>query len=77
MKRLLALIALTSFASATMGAVVVNYDDGSTYTLTDGQEIYISNKTSTLFKRRLMKNKDTFFIAQKPWAKRYYVADPD
>ena len=64
MKRLLALIALTSLTSAAMGVTVVNYDDGSTYTLKDGQEIYISNETSTLFKRRVMKTKDTYFYAQ-------------
>ena len=37
MKRLLALLALTTCASAATGATVVNYDDGSTYTLTEGQ----------------------------------------
>ena len=76
MKRLLALIALTSFTSAAMGVTVVNYDDGSTYTLKDGQEIYISNQNSPLFKRRVMKNKDTYFYAQDPWTARDYVSGP-
>ena len=58
------------------GATVINYDDGSTYTLTDRQEIYISTPTSSLFKRQLMKNKDTFFRVQKPWTARDYVPQP-
>ena len=74
MKKLLALLlALPLTASA---ATVINYDDGSTYTLSENQEIYISTPTSALFKRQLMKNKDTFFRVQKPWTKRDYVPDP-
>jgi hypothetical protein len=52
---------------------VINYDDGSTYTLEDGQEIYISPEGRTLFKRQILSNKDTFFRAQKPWSTRDYV----
>ncbi len=55
---------------------VVNYDDGSTYTLSENQEIYISTPKSALFKRQLMSNKDTFFRVQKPWTKRDYVEQP-
>jgi len=56
---------------------VINYDDGSTYTLEANQEIYISTPSSALFKRQLMSNKDTFFRVQKPWTKRDYVPDED
>jgi hypothetical protein len=56
---------------------VINYDDGSTYTLEPNQEIYISTPSSALFKRQLMSNKDTFFRVQKPWSKRDYVPDED
>jgi hypothetical protein len=55
---------------------VINYDDGSTYTLADNQEIYISTPNSSLFKRQLMSNKDTYFRVQKPWTKRDYVPQP-
>ena len=69
------------FASlVTIGAkaeTVINYDDGSTYTLEANQEIYISTPNSALFKRQLMSNKDTFFRVQKPWTKRDYVPDED
>ena len=74
MKYLLAFIALVPFS--LYGATVINYDDGSTYTLEENQEIYISTPNSSLFKRQLMGNKDTFFRVQKPWTKRDYVAQP-
>ena len=65
------------FSSAAFGQTVINFDDGSTYTLEEGQEIYISSEASTMFKRKLMGNEDTFFYAQEPWSKRDYVADED
>lgn len=69
------LLALSIFFSSLVSAqTVINYEDGSTYTLEDGQQIYISTANSALFKRQLMKNKDTFFRVQKPWSKRDYVA---
>ena len=74
MKYLLALLAIVSTTVAA--ETVINYDDGSTYTLTDGQEIYISNEASTLFKRRILNNKDTFFTAQDAWTTRDYVPEP-
>ena len=67
------------FSLVSIGAkaeTVINYDDGSTYTLSDNQEIYISTPSSSLFKRQLMKNKDTFFRVQKPWTARDYVPQP-
>jgi len=75
MKYLLAFLFL--FSSAAFGQTVINYDDGSTYTLEEGQEIYISTEAGTMFKRKLMGNEDTFFYAQDPWSKRDYVADED
>jgi len=74
-KYMLALLAAVSTSVAA--ETVINYEDGSTYTLEDNQEIYISTPNSALFKRQLMKNKDTFFRVQEPWAKRDYVPDPD
>ena len=71
MKYLLVLTAL--FSMSVFSQTVINYEDGSTYTLKDGQDIYISNQKSTLFKRRIMKNKDTIFNAQDPWKKRDHV----
>jgi len=77
MKKLLAGFALLGFSAGIGAETVINYDDGSTYTLEENQEIYISTPNSALFKRQLMKNKDTFFRVQEPWAKRDYVPYPD
>jgi len=74
MRALVALFML--FPLLAVSETVINYDDGSTYTLEDNQEIYISTPNSALFKRQLMQNKDTFFRVQKPWTKRDYVAQP-
>jgi hypothetical protein len=75
MRKLIAVLTLLATPVA-IGETVINYDDGSTYTLTEGQEIYISNTKSALFKRQIMNNKDTFFRVQKPWASRDYVPEP-
>ena len=72
MKYLLVLLAIVSAGVAA--ETVINYDDGSTYTLTEGQEIYISSQT--LFKRRILNNKDTIFTAQDAWTSRDYVPEP-
>jgi hypothetical protein len=74
MRKLLALSVLFSLGASAQ--TVINYEDGSTYTLEGAQEIYISTPNSALFKRQMMKNKDTFFRVQKPWAKRDYVPTP-
>jgi hypothetical protein len=77
MKKLLAGLALFGFAAGSSAQTVINYEDGSTYTLTDGQEIYISGENVTLFKRQILSNKDTIFRAQKPWGKKDYVPEPE
>jgi len=74
-KHLFTIFALLA-APVVFGSTVINYDDGSTYTLEENQEIYISTPNSALFKRQLMGNKDTFFRVQKPWTKRDYVPQP-
>jgi len=74
MKKLLAGLALLGFTAGISAETVINFDDGSTYTLADGEEIFISK--GTLFTRRIMNNKDTFFTAQDPWTSRDYVPEP-
>lgn len=64
------------FCFSVSAQTVINYEDGSTYTLSEKEEIYISTANSPLFQRRLMRNKDTYFLAQKPWSKRDYVPKP-
>lgn len=67
---------LLLFSGSAFGETVINYDDGSTYTLKDNQEIYISTPNSTLFTRQILNNKNTYFRAQSPWTKRDYVPQP-
>ena len=74
MKKLLAGLALLGFTAGISAETVVNYDDGSTYTLTDGEEVFISK--NTLFKRKIMNNKDTIFTAHDPCAARDHVPTP-
>jgi len=71
MKAIAALLAV--FASAASAQTVINYEDGSTYTLNQNQQKYISTPNNTLFTRKLYKNKNTYFLAQEPWSKRDYV----
>lgn len=71
MKAIAAILAV--FVSSASAQTVINYEDGSTYTLKEDQEIYISTPNSTLFTRKLYKNKNTYFVAQQPWSKRDYV----
>lgn len=65
------------FSMFAFGETVINYDDGSTYTLGENEQIYISTPHSALFKRKLFKDKSTYFIVQKPWSTRDYVASPE
>lgn len=73
MKSIIATIALLLPLGA-FADTYITYDDGTVYTLTDNQDVYLSSKSSTLFKRKVMGNKDTFFLAQDPWTTRDYEA---
>lgn len=73
MKYLLAFIALMPLT--VLGATVINYDDGSTYTVEEGEKIYISK--SKLFKQKNYNNGNVHFTLQKEHSTRDYVADPD
>ena len=64
------------FSLPAVSQTVINYEDGSTYTLGGDEEIYISTPDSTLFKRKLYNNKNIYFTAQKPWSQRDYVEQP-
>jgi len=74
MKHILAFLLL--FSPFALSQTVINFDDGSTYTLEANQEIYISTPNVALFKQKIMKNKDTYFLVQEPWSKRDYVSKP-
>lgn len=60
---------------AAVAETVINYDDGSTYTLSGKEEIYVSSQP--LWKQRTLNNGNLIQIKkEKPWAKRDYVPTP-
>ena len=72
----LMIAALVLGASQASAETVISYDDGSTYTLEGEQEIFISTPGAPLFTQRAYANGNLYFIAQKPWPSRDYVATP-
>lgn len=69
---MLGMILLSTSVSAQ---TVINYEDGSTYTLKNKESIYISNKDNVYTATGSMKNAVRFFNA-KEWSKRDYVPEP-
>lgn len=72
-----AFLVLAAFFSAICSAsTVITYDDGSTYTLSGRQEVYVSEPSNEMFKRREYKNGNQYFVVQIPWPQRDYVETP-
>jgi|TARA_E500000305_G_scaffold81436_1_gene67253 hypothetical protein len=74
MRNLLALSVL--FSSLVSAQTVINYEDGSTYTLAGDEQIYIAAGSSALHKKKDYSNGSVYFTTQKPWSKRDYVPEP-
>ena len=72
----LMIAALVLGVSQASAETVISYDDGSTYTLKRGEEIYISTSHHEVFKRREYRNGNQYFIVQIPWPQRDYVSQP-
>jgi len=72
----LMIAALVLGVSQASAETVISYDDGSTYTLKRGEEIYISASHHEVFKRREYSNGNQYFIVQIPWPQRDYVSQP-
>lgn len=64
---------LNSILVTQVSAQVINYDDGSTYTLSEGEEIYITTSDAPLFKREDYYDQSALFRVQKPWPQRDFV----
>ena len=62
-------------AMSAYGDTVINYDDGSTYTLQNYEKIYIYK--GKLFTQQNYTNGDAYFRLQKEHSKRDYVPDED
>ena len=73
MKYLFGLVLISPFALAQ---TVINYEDGSTYTLVEGEDIYITTEDSQFFKRTIYSSGSTYFVVQSPWSRRDYINEP-
>jgi len=69
------ILALVLIPFSAHSETVINYDDGSTYTLSEGEKIYIAKRK--LFTQKNYKNGNVYFTLQKEHTKRDYVPDPD
>lgn len=72
MKYLLASLFL--FSSAVFSQTVIEYDDGSTYTLEDTENVFVS--TRSLFTKKTYSNGAVNFTPVEANTKRDYVASP-
>lgn len=63
-------------ATFAYGETVINYDDGSTYTLGVNEKIYVSSGDLWV-KRNLNNGKTVQIQKQVPWPKRDYVPGPE
>ena len=79
MKYLIALLAFISTSAMALTLqqeepAVINYPDGSTYTLGQGEKIYISGVK--LFTKKNYNNGNVYFVKQDEHARRDYEAQP-
>tara|TARA_X000001036_G_scaffold386209_1_gene381180 strand:- start:1225 stop:1638 length:414 start_codon:yes stop_codon:yes gene_type:complete len=74
MKYLLLFLAVVSVGASAQ--TVINYEDGSTYTLENGQNIFVTSNQN-LWLRQLYSKGDVYFRKQVPWPKRDYVPGPN
>ncbi|MAJ82538.1 MAG: hypothetical protein CMF41_06445 [Legionellales bacterium] len=74
MKALLVVL-FSSFSAYSLAAPIISYDDGSTYTLQDDEEVFVST-ADHLFTKRDYANGNVYFGAKRPNTKRDYVETP-
>ena len=68
------LASVVSFAAFASNPPVINYPDGSTYTLKNGQEIFVAHVNTPLFIRQdFLGSGNVSFTKQVPWPKRDYI----
>ena len=71
----LAVVFIMALASIGVKAeTLISYDDGSTYTVGENEEVYVAPKNTRLFTLQSYAKGDVYFRVQAPWAKRDYVA---
>ena len=71
----LAVVFIMALAAIGVKAeTLISYDDGSTYTVGENEEVYVAPKNTRLFTLQSYAKGDVYFRVQAPWAKRDYVA---
>lgn len=71
----LAVVFIMALAAIGVKAeTLINYDDGSTYTVGENEEVYVAPKNTRLFTVQTYAKGNVYFRVQAPWAKRDYVA---
>ena len=69
-----ALFVVFCWSCYAMSETLISYDDGSTYTVSENEEVYVAPKNTRLFTLQSYAKGDVYFRVQAPWAKRDYVA---
>ena len=70
----LAVVFIMALAAIGVKAeTLISYDDGSTYTVGENEEVYVAPKNTRLFTVQTYAKGDVYFRVQAPWAKRDYV----
>ena len=69
------LISLASFAAFAQTPPVISYPDGSTYTLKNGEEVFVHSGVMYI-KQEYQDTGNVLFSKRAPWPKRDYV-EPD
>ena len=75
-KALALAVASATLASSVALAVnppVINYPDGSTYTLKNGEEVFVAHVNTPMFIRQDFASGNVVFKKQVPWPKRDYT----
>ena len=63
------------FATSVSAQTIISYDDGSSYTLKDREEVYISNKDN-IYSLTGTTSKVMRLYKESPWSKRDYEPEP-
>ena len=71
---IVALFVVFCWSCYAMSETLISYDDGSTYTVGENEEVYVAPKSTRLFTLQSYAKGDVYFRVQAPWAKRDYVA---
>ena len=71
---IVALFVVFCWSCYAMSETLISYDDGSTYTVNENEEVYVAPKNTRLFTLQSYAKGDVYFRVQAPWAKRDYVA---